>query len=640
MGASGYLKVGDIFEEKYELLEVLGAGGVGTVYRARQIEFDRVVALKVLHHDKATDQDFASRFVREAQALSKLHHVNIVSVYHLGVSSTGLSYMAMECVEGKSIRTLLNESEKISFEETCAILSRVSDALAAAHSAGIVHRDLKPENIVLPASGNPAEVKVIDFGLAHFDEQALANNTDQQKLTTTGNLIGTSFYMSPEQCMGQKIDHRSDVYSLTACFFEMVSGRRPFDSDTAVGMLYQHINTPAPKISLADLDRYQPGLNEFVSKGMAKSPLDRFQSMAEFSEQLRSLLTAPQKARGGKRNVPVIVIASVICTVLVAGLSYSFFGNGAGRKNVGVTVVKQEKAFDRKKQSVSALNRLIELSREHSKWITNQDHETALADERKILQDLESNDQYFGRRKDTRFISYLLRSHVLHALGRDDDAIDYATKALDASKTSSGQMTIESGEALKCLGNLYLWTNQLDKAETFSKESIQLIGKSDKDPGSVPTIGTNERRGGWPYNRLRIDPWITLGAMAEKKKEHEQALVYYKKAQDVADDFGTVMAVVECALTRATILKVSLKKEKEARAIVESMADYVEERLKEALLKQNQLPIAMMMIGDWCKSHGMQDLSKQVYQRGLSYQRSGFATNTFAAIRQRLESMR
>lgn len=634
------MKVGDIFEEKYELLELLGAGGVGTVYRARQIEFDRIVALKVLHHDKATDQDFASRFVREAQALSKLHHVNIVSVYHLGVSSTGLSYMAMECVEGKSIRTLLNESDKISVEQACAILARVSDALATAHNAGIVHRDLKPENIVLPSSGNPADVKVIDFGLAHFDEQVLGNNKEQQKLTTTGNLIGTSFYMSPEQCMGQKVDHRSDIYSLTACFFEMVSGRRPFDSDTAVGMLYQHINTPAPKISLADLDRYQPTLNEFVSKGMAKSPADRYQSMVEFSEQLRLLLSAPQESRGSRSRLPVIVIVAVICTVLVAGLSYSFLGIRQPTKPSMGTEVKPEQTFDRKKQSLSALNRLIDLSRQHSRWIITQDRETGLADERKILQDLESNDQYFGRHKDTRFISYLLRSHVLHALGRNDDAIDYANKALDASKTGSGQMTIESGEALKCLGNLYLWTNQLDKAESFSKKSIDLIHKSDSDPGSVPTIGTNEGRGGWPVNRLRIDPWITLGAMAEQKGEHEQALAYYKKAQDIADDFGTVMAVVECALTRATIYKVSLKKEKDARAIVESMADYVEERLKEALLKQNQLPIAMMMIGDWCKNNEMPELAAQVYRRALRYQRSGFATNTFSAIRQRLNSRR
>ncbi len=624
---------------------MLGAGGVGTVFRARQIEFDRIVALKILHEDKAADQDFATRFVREAQALSKLHHVNIVSVYHLGVSASGRSYMAMECVTGKSIRTLLDEFVKLPVGQSVAILDRVAAALATAHEAGIVHRDLKPENIVLADLANPQDVKVIDFGLAHFNEQmhSPTNKDSNQRLTTTGSLIGTSFYMSPEQCLGQKIDHRSDIYSLTACFFEMVSGRRPFDADTAVGMLYQHINTPVPKIGLSNLDQYQPALNAFISKGMAKSPADRFQNMAEFSEALRSILNEQSSAKPSRIKLPIILTVALLCAGVAVASVAGYLGSQA--KNAKKKAVfdpigkKNATLLDHRKQSLSPLNQLIDLSRAYSQSIVSTDQKNVVAERERILQALESGESSFNRQKDTSFIAYILRSHVLHGLSRNAESIESATKALDASKASKGELTVESGEALKCLGNLYLWTGQLDKAESFAKQSIEVIQKSDNNPGSVPTIGTSEGHGGWPVKALRIDPWRTLGTVAEARKQYDLAEANFKKAEDLAKEMGVTMIVAESTLSRAHILKNNLHREKEARAIILESSNYVEEQLKEALLKQKQLPTAMMLMGDWCKNNGMNDLAIKIYQTTLNYERSAYAPELFDAIKLRLSSV-
>lgn len=272
---------GKIFEEKYELLEELGRGGLGIVYKARQLDINRIVALKIIRDARSDDKDFHTRFIREAQILSSLSHLNIVQVFSVGLSSNNAPYMAMELVTGQTIRQKLNAVSRFSTLRALQITRDAANALAYLHQNGIIHRDIKTANIVLSDSPAPDTVKVIDFGLAKEASGA------SMKLTRTGELVGTPEFMSPEQCLGRPAIKESDIYSLILCFYEMLTGKVPYSSEEAgIGVLYKHLNDPIPELKPEQVERFHPILNEIIQKGLAKAPENRYQSMEELAQQL------------------------------------------------------------------------------------------------------------------------------------------------------------------------------------------------------------------------------------------------------------------------------------------------------------------------------------------------------------------
>lgn len=315
------VNTGDIFEQRYELLELLGSGGLGVVYKARQLDSGRILALKILHANVAADEEFKIRFMREAQALSKLNHEHIVTVYHLGLTVTGVPYMAMELIEGRSLRRVLNQDGRLSPERSINIALQVCLALELVHAAGIVHRDLKPDNVILLDSPESDFVKLIDFGLAHVSASG-----SEQKLTGTGMLIGTVDYMSPEQCKGLPVDVRSDLYSLCVCIYEMITGKPPFVADNPVGLMYKHVNeAPAPLVHTGNT--LEAGLNEFLLKGLAKDSSARFASAGDMGLALKSILSKTQN--GGESRSAIKVspglafgLAVGILTMALLCLSY------------------------------------------------------------------------------------------------------------------------------------------------------------------------------------------------------------------------------------------------------------------------------------------------------------------------------
>lgn len=308
--SESFPQIGQVFEQRYELLEIIGSGGIGTVFKARQIEADRIIALKVLHPAFAEDEEFKLRFAREAQVLALLRHVNIVSVYHLGISTRGLPYIAMELVDGVTLRKLMNDNGKgVEVQRCIKIIVQCCQALEFAHQSKIVHRDVKPENILLVSEPEPDSVKIIDFGLVHFEDPSIS-----QSLTATGLLVGSVGYMSPEQCSGDKIDQRSDIYALTVCLYEMLSGRKPYDADTPVGVMYKHIHDPIPQYNSEE----GKSLNWVIEKGMAKDPYHRFGSMLELAEALLAAgdtLSAGESPRINrvKQILPVCIILLLAC---------------------------------------------------------------------------------------------------------------------------------------------------------------------------------------------------------------------------------------------------------------------------------------------------------------------------------------
>ena len=275
----------------YEIVEVLGAGGMGEVYRARDPRLGRDLAIKVLAPSLAQDAAALARFEREARTASSLNHPNIVHIYEIGeatLPSGRIHYIAMEYIEGQTLRARLRAGER--WKSLLEPLTSVAEALAKAHKAGVVHRDLKPENVMITGDGYP---KVVDFGLAKLFEGARApvdaiTAAEPDLRTGTGTLLGTPSYMSPEQAQGKPADHRSDIFSFGCILYEATTGRRTFAADSAVATLHAIVyDAPSPVESLsADAPLL---LHRIVNTCLAKDPAQRYQSTGELVSDLRVL---------------------------------------------------------------------------------------------------------------------------------------------------------------------------------------------------------------------------------------------------------------------------------------------------------------------------------------------------------------
>jgi serine/threonine-protein kinase len=269
---------GELIDGRYELEELVGTGGMSSVYRARDTLLERDVALKIMHAHHLEDGDYVERFEREARTVAQLSHPNIVTVIDRG-EVKGRPFIVFEYVGGSTLDKLVEREGALPVDEALRIVIGAARGLAFAHRHGLVHRDVKPQNILLNGSGQP---KVTDFGIA----RAL----DVKKgVTQTGTVLGTSNYIAPEQASGEGATAESDVYSLGVVLFELLTGTRPFSGDNFVAVAMKHINEPPP--SVLDLRRdVPPRVAAAVSRALMKDPRDRFPSMESFSAELDACL--------------------------------------------------------------------------------------------------------------------------------------------------------------------------------------------------------------------------------------------------------------------------------------------------------------------------------------------------------------
>jgi|SRR5579862_1314229 len=289
------MMVGDVLAGRYELEELVGTGGMSSVYRAYDRVLERRVALKLLHQHFADDDEYVQRFLREARTVASLSHPNIVTVIDRG-EHEGQQFIVFEYVEGENLKRLIERAGPAPVERALELAIQIARGLVAAHERGLVHRDVKPQNVLLNGDGR---AKVTDFGIAREIEV-------HRGMTQTGTILGTSDYISPEQAQGRHVDEHSDVYSLGIVLYELLTGELPFTGDNFVAVAMGHINEPPPSV----LDRRRdvpPRVAAAVARALAKDPAARWPTMAAFCRELEECL---RELRGGDTGAATMVIAT------------------------------------------------------------------------------------------------------------------------------------------------------------------------------------------------------------------------------------------------------------------------------------------------------------------------------------------
>ena len=280
--------VGELIAGRYELEKLVGSGGMSNVFRAHDRLLERTVALKILHEQYTRDEDYVERFRREARAVAKLSHPNIVTVIDRG-EQDGRQFIVFEYIDGQNLKELTRDGP-LDVREAIGLTLQVARALSFAHDRGLVHRDVKPQNVLLNEDG---QAKVTDFGIAR--------SLDVQGVTQTGTVLGTSDYIAPEQARGQKVDPKTDIYSLGAVLYELLVGEVPFSGDNFVAVAMRHVSEPVPSVLEARPD-CPARLDLAIQRAMAKDPDDRFAVDGRLRRGARGLPGRAERARRRGRD--------------------------------------------------------------------------------------------------------------------------------------------------------------------------------------------------------------------------------------------------------------------------------------------------------------------------------------------------
>ena len=320
---------GEVIAGRFEIVELIGKGGMSSVFKAHDRLLDRIVALKILHPHFTEDEEYVERFRREARSVAQLSHPNIVTVIDRG-EDEGRQYIVFEYVEGENLKQLLERTGPMPVRDALIMALQMARALSFAHGRGLIHRDVKPQNVLLNADG---QAKMTDFGIAR--------SLDVQGVTITGTVLGTSEYIAPEQARGNQVDAQTDVYSLGVVLYELLTGRVPYDGDNFVTVALRHVNEPVPSLLERRPDA-PPRLALAVERAMAKSPDERYESMDHLVEELEACLaeldpvseeatmiarrpvSGPQRSRPQRRRRRLGVlwpILAVLAVLAVAALA-------------------------------------------------------------------------------------------------------------------------------------------------------------------------------------------------------------------------------------------------------------------------------------------------------------------------------
>lgn len=291
--------LGKVVDGRYRVVEVIGRGGMGVVYRVEHLRMGKVAAMKVLHRDLADDPDVVHRFEREAAAVSRLHHPHTVQVFDFGTAQ-GALYLIMEYVRGQDLGRIVDRDGPLPWARAAPLLAQICGALQEAHEYGIVHRDLKPENVLITRSTAGRDyAKVLDFGLAKLDQRNVP-----KRETERSQIVGTPYFMSPEQIRGEHVDTRSDVYSFGALMFQVLTGEHLYSGTTAVGVLTKHLTAdPDAPSNRAPRMGIPPAVDHLCRKALARDPSERWQTAQQLGEAIEEIYRETVADTTGQRTV-------------------------------------------------------------------------------------------------------------------------------------------------------------------------------------------------------------------------------------------------------------------------------------------------------------------------------------------------
>ncbi|HMY53165.1 MAG TPA: protein kinase [Candidatus Obscuribacter sp.] len=271
--------------EHFEIIEEIASGGMGLIFKARNKRTNASLAIKILHPHLAKNKNFMQRFEQEARAAHNLKHPNIVTVHDFGMTNKGVAYLVMEWLDGPSLEEIIRRHGAIASRRVLSFFTQTAEALAHAHRKGIVHRDIKPSNMLIVRDDTGTEqVKLVDFGIA----KVVGDETEEMRLTATGDVLGSPLFMSPEQCMGSAVDFRTDIYSLGCVMYEALCGVPPFKAENSVQVIFKHLNEMPQRPSLVNSNIDKPqALEMILFRCLQKDPAQRFSSMDELAAELK-----------------------------------------------------------------------------------------------------------------------------------------------------------------------------------------------------------------------------------------------------------------------------------------------------------------------------------------------------------------
>ncbi|MEX0690917.1 MAG: protein kinase [Gemmatimonadales bacterium] len=279
--------VGSVVAERYHITKKLGEGGMGAVYLGEHVKMGRKSAIKVMSQSMANDPDSIARFNREAANAARINHPHVCAIYDFGETPDGVIYLAMEFIEGEALTDLIEREGALAPQRAVKIIRQAGEGLQTAHDMGIVHRDLKPDNIMIAQNRDGDVVKVVDFGIA----KAMGPE-EGQNVTKTGLVVGTPEYMSPEQLSGDKLDGRSDIYSLALVFYRMLTGDLPFQADSAQEVMIKRLtDEPAPLNDTMPEGNFPAALQQVMDRALARMPSERYASAAQFAKDAEAAVS-------------------------------------------------------------------------------------------------------------------------------------------------------------------------------------------------------------------------------------------------------------------------------------------------------------------------------------------------------------